>query len=86
MDFFRRAVAVQKECARSGLRIVSDQQTNGVLLDGERAAFPKEHRFLLRLSIVRAEHATRTRTAANFRRAKTDRGHPMTGPVRLTKP
>jgi serine-type anaerobic sulfatase-maturating enzyme len=51
LDFYRRAVALQKQYARPGQRIENDLQTNGVLLNEEWAAFLKEHRFLVGLSI-----------------------------------
>jgi uncharacterized protein len=51
LDFFRRVVALQKKYAKAGQRIENDLQTNGVLLNDEWAAFLKEHRFLVGLSI-----------------------------------
>lgn len=51
LDFFRRVVALQKRYAKSGQKIENDLQTNGVLLNEEWAAFLKEHRFLVGLSI-----------------------------------
>jgi uncharacterized protein len=51
LDFFRKAMALQKKYARPGQRIENDLQTNGTLLDEEWAAFLKEHRFLVGLSI-----------------------------------
>jgi uncharacterized protein len=51
LDFYRRAVALQKTYAKPGQKIENDLQTNGVLLDEEWAAFLKEHRFLVGLSI-----------------------------------
>lgn len=51
LDFYRRAVALQKRHARPGQRIGNDLQTNGVLLDDEWAAFLKENDFLVGLSI-----------------------------------
>ena len=51
LDFFRRAVTLQKKYARPNQRIENDLQTNGVLLNEEWAAFLKEHRFLVGLSI-----------------------------------
>ena len=50
-DFFRRVVALQKKYAKTGQSIANDLQTNGVLLDENWAAFLKEHRFLVGLSI-----------------------------------
>jgi uncharacterized protein len=51
VDFFRRAVTLQKKYAKPNQRIENDLQTNGVLLNEEWAAFLKEHRFLVGLSI-----------------------------------
>ncbi len=51
LDFYRRVVALQKKYEKSGQRIENDLQTNGVLLNEEWAAFLKEHRFLVGLSI-----------------------------------
>ena len=51
IDFFRRVVALQKKYARPGQRIENDLQTNGVVLNEEWAAFLKENRFLVGLSI-----------------------------------
>jgi uncharacterized protein len=51
LDFFRRVVALQKKYAKSNQCIENDLQTNGVLINDEWAAFLKEHRFLVGLSI-----------------------------------
>ena len=51
LEFFRKIVALQKKHAKSGQRIENDLQTNGVLLDEKWAAFLKENRFLVGLSI-----------------------------------
>lgn len=51
VDFFRRIVELQRKHARPGQRIENDLQTNGTLLDDEWAAFLKENRFLVGLSI-----------------------------------
>jgi uncharacterized protein len=51
LDFFRKIVALQKKHAKPGQRIENDLQTNGTLLDQDWAAFLKEHRFLVGLSI-----------------------------------
>jgi uncharacterized protein len=51
LDFFRRAVELEKKYARPGQKIQNDLQTNGVLLDEEWAAFLKSNRFLVGLSI-----------------------------------
>jgi len=51
LDFFRKAVALQRKYAKPGQRIENDLQTNGTLLDEDWARFLKEHRFLVGLSI-----------------------------------
>jgi uncharacterized protein len=51
LDFFRRVVALQAKYKKPNQRIENDLQTNGVLLNEEWAAFLKEHRFLVGLSI-----------------------------------
>jgi uncharacterized protein len=51
LGFFRKVVALQRKYAKPGQRIENDLQTNGTLLDDEWAAFLKEHRFLVGLSI-----------------------------------
>jgi uncharacterized protein len=51
LEFFQKIVALQKKHAKSGQRIENDLQTNGVLLDEKWAAFLKENRFLVGLSI-----------------------------------
>ncbi len=51
LDFFRRAVALQKELAPAGMRIRNSLQTNGIKLDEEWCEFLKEHDFLVGLSI-----------------------------------
>ena len=58
LDFFRRAVALQKQCGRPGLRVENAIQTNGCSLDEEWAAFLARERFLVGLSLdgTRASH------------------------------
>jgi serine-type anaerobic sulfatase-maturating enzyme len=51
LEFFRKVVMLQKKYARPGQRIENDLQTNGVLLDERWAAFLKEYKFLVGLSI-----------------------------------
>ena len=51
IDFFRRAVALQKQYAPTGRVVRNALQTNGTLLDAEWAAFLKAHDFLVGLSI-----------------------------------
>jgi uncharacterized protein len=56
LDFFRKAVALQKEYARPGQTILNDLQTNGTLLDEDWCRFLAEHDFLVGLSIDGPEH------------------------------
>lgn len=51
LEFFRRAVAVQKRYARPGTRIENTFQTNGILLDGEWCRFFHDNNFLVGLSM-----------------------------------
>jgi uncharacterized protein len=51
LDFFRRSVAYQLECARPGTRIENTFQTNGLLLDDDWCRFFAEHGFLVGLSM-----------------------------------
>jgi len=50
-DFFRRAVAYQKEFGRDGQIVSNGLQTNATLLDDEWAALLAEHKFLVGVSI-----------------------------------
>ena len=50
-DFFRRAVAYQKEFVRPGQVVTNGLQTNGTLLDDEWCAFFAEHKFLVGISL-----------------------------------
>lgn len=51
VDFFRRAVALQKKYARHGQRVTNSLQTNGLLLDDEWCAFLRDEEFLVGISI-----------------------------------
>lgn len=51
LDFFRKAVAFQKQYARPGMRIENAIQTNGTLLTNEWCRFFKENHFLVGVSI-----------------------------------
>jgi len=51
LDFFRRAVALQRRHARSGLRITNALQTNGTRLTPEWGAFLRDEEFLVGISI-----------------------------------
>jgi uncharacterized protein len=56
LDFFRRAVDVQKKYARPGMRIENTLQTNGVLLDNEWCQFLHENNFLVGISVDGPRH------------------------------
>jgi uncharacterized protein len=51
LDFFRRAIAIEKKYARPGMRIENTLQTNGVLLDDEWCALLRDNNFLVGLSL-----------------------------------
>ena len=51
LDFFRKALALQKQYARPGMRIENAIQTNGTLLTDEWCEFFKENNFLVGLSL-----------------------------------
>jgi serine-type anaerobic sulfatase-maturating enzyme len=51
IEFFRKAVNLQKKYKRPNQRVENDLQTNGTLLDEEWAKFLSEHNFLVGLSI-----------------------------------
>jgi uncharacterized protein len=51
LDFFRRAVELERACAKPGQRIENDLQTNGTLITEEWCEFLKKERFLVGLSI-----------------------------------
>ena len=51
LDFYRRAIELQKKYARPDLTIQNDLQTNGTLLDEKWCEFLKENNFLVGLSI-----------------------------------
>lgn len=51
LDFFRRAVAVERKWARPGLRVENSFQTNGILIDEEWCRFFHDNNFLVGLSI-----------------------------------
>jgi uncharacterized protein len=56
LDFFRRAVALQKKYAKPGQTILNDLQTNGTLIDEQWCRFLKANDFLVGLSIDGPEH------------------------------
>ncbi len=51
LDFFERAVALQAQYRRPGMRVLNALQTNGTLLDEPWARFFKTHNFLIGLSL-----------------------------------
>ncbi len=51
LDFFRRAVQLQKKYNTRGVQITNALQTNGLLLDGEWARFLRDNHFLVGLSL-----------------------------------
>jgi uncharacterized protein len=51
IDFYRKAVALQKKLNWSGKRIINGIQTNGTLLSGEWCNFFAEEKFLVGLSL-----------------------------------
>jgi len=51
LDFFRRAIDLERTYARPGQRVLNTIQTNATLLDEEWGAFLKENEFLAGISI-----------------------------------
>lgn len=51
LDFFRRAVELEKKYLRPGQPIENSFQTNGILLDDEWCEFLRENRFLVGISL-----------------------------------
>lgn len=51
IDFFRRAIELQKEFTPEGARVRNSLQTNGILLDDAWCEFLKQNNFLVGLSI-----------------------------------
>jgi len=51
LDFYRRAMDLEKKHARPETTFLNTMQTNGTLLDDEWCAFFKEHNFLIGISI-----------------------------------
>ncbi len=51
LDFFRRAVALQKQHGRDGAVVGNGLQTNATLIDAEFAAFLAEYNFLVGVSV-----------------------------------
>jgi uncharacterized protein len=51
LDFFRRAIELERQYARPGQRVLNMIQTNGTLLDDEWGEFLKQNGFLAGISI-----------------------------------
>jgi len=51
LDFFRSALALQKKYRRPGMKVTNSLQTNGTLLDDEKARFFRDSGFLVGISI-----------------------------------
>ena len=51
LDFFRRAMELERQYARPGQRILNTIQTNGTLLDDEWGVFFKQNDFLVGISV-----------------------------------
>ena len=51
VEFFQQAVALQKQYAPNGMKVVNAFQTNGILLEAEWGHFLSENAFLVGLSI-----------------------------------
>jgi uncharacterized protein len=56
LDFFRRAVEIEKKYARPGMQIENTLQTNGVLIDAKWCRFLRENKFLVGLSLDGPKH------------------------------
>jgi uncharacterized protein len=56
LEFFRRAVALEKKYARPGMQIENTLQTNGVLLNADWCRFLRENNFLVGLSLDGPRH------------------------------
>ena len=56
LDFFKRAVELQQQYRKPGMRIHNAFQTNGVLLDDDWCRFFHQHNFLIGLSVDGPKH------------------------------
>lgn len=56
LDFYRKALALQKKYAKPGQTVLNDLQTNGTLIDEQWCRFLKKNDFLVGLSIDGPEH------------------------------
>jgi uncharacterized protein len=74
LDFFRRAMAVEKECLRPGQVVENTLQTNGILIDDEWCRFLRDNNFLVGISLDGPAHLHNV-----YRKDKA--GHPTFGKV-----
>ena len=51
LDFFQRAVELQQQHHKPGIKILNALQTNGIQLDDDWCRFFREHHFLIGLSL-----------------------------------
>jgi len=51
IEFYKRAIELQKKHAPAGITCINTMQTNGILLDDDWCAFFKQHGFLVGISI-----------------------------------
>ena len=56
LDFYRRAVEVEKKYTKPGMKIENSFQTNGILIDEEWCKFFHENNFLIGLSLDGPRH------------------------------
>ena len=56
VDFYRKAIELQKKYRRPGMTFENTMQTNGTLLDDEWCQFFKENNFLIGISIDGPRH------------------------------
>jgi uncharacterized protein len=69
LDFFKRAVELQKRYGRTGQTVGNGLQTNGILIDRSWAEFLRDAEFLVGLSLDGPEHIH-----DRYRRTRNDRG------------
>ncbi len=96
VDFFRRAVALQKRYGKAGSQVSNTMQTNATLLDDSWCRFLRENKFLLGISIDgprefhdayrvdRAGHGTFDRVFQGIQRCK-EHGVPFSALVLLNR-
>jgi len=56
LDFFRRAMAVERKCLKPGQSVENTIQTNGILIDSEWCRFLRDNRFLVGISLDGPRH------------------------------